>query len=89
MPLTETRREEIVEKFGGHEQDHGSTEVQIAILTERISDLEAHFEEHPQDHHSRRGLLDMVGRRRRLLDYLQETDVERYRWILDELELRR
>lgn len=89
MPLTHEKREEIVDKFGEHDQDHGSAEVQVALLTARIADLTEHFEENPQDHHSRQGLLNMVGLRRRLLDYLEENDVERYRWVLDELDLRR
>lgn len=89
MGLTDERREQIVEKFGDHENDHGSAAVQVAILTERIGNLTDHFDEHSQDHHSRHGLLNMVGRRRRLLDYLQDNDVERYRWVVDELDLRR
>ena len=89
MGLKEERREAIVEEFGDHEEDHGSAAVQIAILTERIENLTDHFEEHSQDHHSRRGLLAMVGRRKRLLDYLREKDVERYREVVSELGLRR
>ena len=89
MGLTDERREAIVEKFGDHENDHGSAAVQIAILTQRIEDLTDHFDEHSQDHHSRRGLLSMVGRRRRLLDYLRDKDVEEYRRVVDELGLRR
>lgn len=89
MALTEERREAIVEKFGDHDRDHGSAAVQIAILTERIENLTEHFDEHAQDHSGRRGLLTMVGRRKRLLDYLRETDVEQYREVVDELGLRR
>ena len=89
MGLTEEKREQIVEKFGDHENDHGSAAVQVAILTERIENLTDHFDEHSHDHHSRRGLLTMVGRRRRLLDYLRDSDVEQYRWVVDELGLRR
>ncbi len=88
MGLTDERREAIVEKFGDHENDHGSAAVQIALLTERIQNLTEHFDEHPQDHHSRNGLLNMVGRRGRLLDYLRDQDVERYRSVVDELDLR-
>lgn len=89
MPLTATETTEIARKFGEDENDSGSTSVQIAILTARIEQLTEHFQEHPQDHHSKRGLLTMVGRRRRLLDYLRERDVERYRWLIQELGLRR
>lgn len=89
MGLTHERREEIVENFGDHEEDHGSAAVQVAILTERIDNLTDHFDEHGQDHDSRRGLLSMVGLRGRLLDYLEDSDVERYRWVVDELGLRR
>ena len=89
MGLTDERREAIVEEFGDHENDHGSAAVQVAILTERIEQLTDHFDEHSQDLHSRRGLLSMVGRRRRLLDYLRDKDVEEYRRVVDELGLRR
>lgn len=78
----------IVEKYGRDEQDTGSTPVQIAMLTARIEELTEHFRDHPKDHHSRRGLLKMVGRRRRLLNYLRRTDVERYRELIEELGLR-
>lgn len=88
MSLTAESRERIVEKFGQHENDHGSAAVQVALLTERIEELNQHFQDHPQDHHGRRGLLTMVGKRRRLLSYLRESDVERYRWVVDELGLR-
>lgn len=86
--LTDEQRREIVEKYGEHENDHGSAAVQVAILTARIEQLTGHFQDHPQDHHSRRGLLTMVGKRRRLLSYLQDTDVEEYRDVVDELGLR-
>ena len=79
----------IVERFGQHENDCGSTSVQIAILTARIEELTEHFQQHPKDHHSRRGLLKLVGRRRRLLDYLRRSDLERYRSLIEELGLRR
>lgn len=88
MTLTDEKKQEIFDKFGQHEDDRGSAAVQVALLTARIQDLTEHFEDHPQDHHGRRGLLKMVGRRRRLLDYLRENDVERYRWVVEELGLR-
>ncbi|HKK07284.1 MAG TPA: 30S ribosomal protein S15 [Gemmatimonadota bacterium] len=88
MPLTTDRKQEIVAKFGRHETDQGSAAVQIALLTERIEELTEHFRDHPKDHHSRRGLLTMVGRRRRLLSYLRRRDLERYRWVIEELGLR-
>lgn len=88
MPLTTDKKSEIAARFGRHEEDHGSAAVQIALLTARIEELTEHFREHPKDHHSRRGLLTMVGRRRRLLSYLRRTDLERYRWVIEELGLR-
>lgn len=86
--LDTTRKQEIVEKFSRQENDHGSASVQIALLTERIEELTDHFRDHPRDHHGRRGLLKMVGRRRRLLNYLRRTDLDRYRWVIEELGLR-
>lgn len=80
---------EIVEEFGTHESDTGSPEVQVAMLTERINHLTDHLRDHKHDHHSRRGLLLMVGKRRRLLDYLRREDVERYRSLIAKLGLRR
>lgn len=80
---------EIIEKHRLHENDRGSAPVQIALLTERINYLRDHFGRHKGDHHSRRGLLKMVGRRRRLLEYLKRTDIERYRELLEDLGLRR
>ena len=77
-----------VEKYRAHETDAGSTRVQVAILTERINYLNDHFRTHKKDHHSRRGLLKMVGKRRRLLNYLKRTDVDGYRQIVQELGLR-
>ena len=77
-----------VEKYRTHEEDSGSTRVQVAILTDRINYLNEHFRSHKKDHHSRRGLLKMVGRRRRLLNYLKRTDVNGYRQIVQELGLR-
>ncbi len=80
---------EIIAEYGIHESDTGSPEVQVAILTERINHLTEHLREHKHDHHSRRGLLLMVGKRRRLLDYLRSQDVERYRALIAKLGLRR
>ena len=79
----------IVEQYGTHAADTGSPEVQVALLTERINHLTEHLKTHTKDHHSRRGLLMMVGRRRRLLDYLRAQDVERYRAVIAQLGLRR
>ena len=81
-------REEIIKKHRLHDGDVGSAPVQVAILTARINDLRSHFDAHKKDHHSRRGLLKMVGRRRRLLEYMKRTDVERYREVLADLGLR-
>ena len=82
-------KQEIIEKFALHEGDTGSPEVQIALLTERINHLNEHLKLHKKDHHSRRGLLKMVGQRRGLLNYLTEKDIERYRAILASLNLRK
>ena len=81
-------KEEVIQKYQLHDNDRGSTPVQIAILTARINDLRGHFDDHKKDHHSRRGLLKMVGRRRRLLEYMKKTDVEKYRSLLKDLGLR-
>lgn len=89
MSLTKERKAELVEKYGESETDTGSTEVQVALLTERINELTDHLRSHSKDHHSRRGLLVLVGRRRRLLRYLERTDLERYRGLVAELGLRR
>lgn len=89
MALTAKDKQEIVTKYATHEGDTGSPEVQVALLTKRISDLTEHLQEHKHDHHSRRGLLLMVGDRRRLLDYLQRVDIERYRSLISRLGLRR
>lgn len=88
MTLRTGKKQEIIEKFGRHERDQGGAAAQVALLTARIEELRGHFQEHPGDHHSRRGLLKMVGRRRRLLEYLRRKDVERYRWLIQELGLR-
>ncbi len=89
MAAGKTESSSIVERFGEHENDCGSTSVQIALLTARIEELTEHFQQHPKDHHSRRGLLKLVGRRRRLLSYLRRSDLERYRSLIEELGLRR
>ena len=81
-------RDEIIKKYQLHEEDCGSAPVQVALLTARIDDLRSHFDNHKKDHHSRRGLLKMVGRRRRLLTYLKRTDLERYRGLIADLGLR-
>lgn len=89
MPLSKDRKQELIKKFGDHENDSGKAEVQIAILTETINGLSPHFTDNKKDHHSRRGLLKMVGKRRRLLAYLQKVNIERYRTIVKELALRK
>ena len=87
--LATEKKQEIIEKFKAHDNDTGSPEVQIALLSERITYLTEHFRTHKKDHHSRRGLLKIVGQRRRLLDYLKSKDVERYRTVIKELGIRR
>jgi len=87
--LTQERKQEIVSRFGESDTDTGSTKVQIALLTERINLLTEHLREHQKDHHSRRGLLMLVGRRRRLLNYLRGDDLEGYRALIKELGLRK
>ncbi len=89
MALTGEKKREIIEKHGKGPEDTGSPEVQVALLTFRINELTEHMRAHKHDHHSRRGLLMLVGRRRRLLQYLQREDVERYRALIKELGLRR
>lgn len=89
MALTKERKQELIKKFGQSENDSGTAEVQVAILTERINDLNDHFSEHTKDHASRRGLMKMVGKRRRLLDYLIKKDINRYRAIIKELNIRK
>jgi small subunit ribosomal protein S15 len=89
MPLTQERKLDIIRKFGADEHDTGSTKVQIALLTERINDLTQHLRTHRKDHHSRRGLLMLVGQRRRFLRYLEKHDLEGYRALIRELGLRR
>ena len=89
MPLTKAEKREVIAARGRHEGDTGSTEVQIELLTRRIDQLTEHLQTHRKDHHTRRGLLKLVGQRRRLLDYLQRSDLDRYRRLINELGLRR
>jgi small subunit ribosomal protein S15 len=89
LSLTVEKKTEIVETYRTHHNDTGSPEVQIAILSEKITYLTEHFKIHQKDHHSRRGLLRMVGKRRRLLDYLKDKDVARYRTIIERLGIRK
>ena len=89
MPLTKEKKAELASKHGRKDDDTGSAEVQIALLTERINELTEHLREHKKDHHSRRGLLMLVGRRRRMLDYTRNIDVERYRAVVQANGLRR
>ena len=89
MVLLAENKEEMIENFKLHDSDTGSPEVQVAILTHRISYLTEHFKTHKKDHHSRRGLLILVGRRRRLLDYVKHKDIARYRSLIERLGLRR
>ncbi len=89
MTLTTDQKREVVQQFGKSEADTGSPEVQIALLTRRINHLTEHLREHKHDHHSRRGLLMLVGQRRRLLNYLRGKDLDRYRGLIQELGLRR
>ncbi|MBM7694659.1 small subunit ribosomal protein S15 [Peribacillus deserti] len=89
MAITKERKNELISEYKTHEGDTGSPEVQIAVLTEDINNLNAHLRTHKKDHHSRRGLLKMVGRRRNLLTYLRNKDVTRYRELINKLGLRR
>lgn len=89
MALTQERKTQLINEFRTHDNDTGSPEVQIAILTENINNLNGHLRTHKKDHHSRRGLLKMVGQRRNLLGYLRDNDVARYRTLVDKLGLRR
>jgi small subunit ribosomal protein S15 len=89
VALTKEAKQELIEKFGSGSADTGSTRVQVAMLTERINQLTEHLRTHSHDHHSRRGLLKLVGRRRRFLDYMQRNDLEGYRSLIKELGLRR
>lgn len=87
--MTKEEKLEIIKKFGKDEHDSGRPEVQIALITKRINDLSGHFSTHKKDHHSRRGLLMLVGKRRRLLDYLTRVDINRYRAVIKELNIRK
>ena len=89
MALTADEKTQIINEYATHEGDTGSPEVQVALLSKRIADLTEHLKEHKHDHHSRRGLLLLVGQRRRLLGYLQDIDIERYRSLIERLGLRR
>lgn len=89
MPQTREKKSDVIASYRTHETDTGSPEVQVALLTDRITELTEHFKVHKKDHHSRRGLLQMVGRRRRLLDYLKRQSSERYRSTIERLGLRK
>lgn len=89
MPLHTEKKQDLIGKYRVHDSDTGSPEVQIALLSERITYLTDHFKDHPKDHHSRRGLLKLVSKRRHLLDYLKKRDVERYRSIIGSLGIRK
>ncbi len=89
MGLNTEQKREIIDRFRLHEADTGSPEVQVAILSERISYLTGHFKSHAKDHHSRRGLIKLVGQRRRLLNFLKNKDIERYRTLIEQLGLRK
>ena len=89
MPLTKEAKQDVIQKFGRTENDTGSPEVQVALLTARINELTEHLREHKKDHHSRRGLLMLVGKRRRLLDYLKVKDAQRYSDLIKRLNIRK
>ena len=89
MSTTKEQKTEVITQYRTHDSDTGSPEVQIALLSNRITYMTEHFKAHAKDHHSRRGLLKMVGRRRRLLDYLKKVDMERYRTIIEKLGIRK
>ncbi|ALM56876.1 30S ribosomal protein S15 [Staphylococcus equorum] len=89
MAISQERKNELIKEYRTHEADTGSPEVQIAVLTEEITTLNEHLRQHKKDHHSRRGLLKMVGRRRHLLNYLRDKDVQRYRELIKSLGIRR
>jgi small subunit ribosomal protein S15 len=89
MPITKDEKQQVIEQYGMNDKDSGSTEVQIALLTSRIQHLTEHLRTHKKDHHSRRGLLKMVGQRRRLLKYLKRKDLDGYRELLQKLGLRK
>jgi small subunit ribosomal protein S15 len=89
LPQTKETKEQIIRDYRAHESDTGSTDVQVALLTQRINELTEHFKKHVKDHHGRRGLLKLVGQRRRLLDYLKGQDADRYRQLIDRLGIRK
>ena len=89
MALVAGKKSEVVQKYRRHDKDTGSPEVQVALITERIAYLTEHFKTHKKDHHSRRGLLKLVGQRRRLLDYLRKVDQNRYKVVIEQLGLRK
>ena len=89
MPVSVEKKRSLIEQFKTHEGDTGSPEVQIALLSERINGLTEHFKQHAKDHHSRRGLLMLIGKRRGLIEYLKRKDPDRYRTVLDKLGIRR
>ena len=89
MPLTKEKKSEIISKFGNNDKDTGSVEAQIAMLTQRINDLTQHLQTHKKDNHSQRGLLKMVGQRRRFLKYLMRKDINKYRTVIEQLGIRR
>jgi small subunit ribosomal protein S15 len=89
LPQTRQQKDQIIGDYRQHDTDTGSTDVQVALLTHRINELTEHFKTHTKDHHGRRGLLKMVGQRRRLLDYLKRTNVERYRQLIERLGIRK
>ena len=89
MPITKEDKQKYIDQFGNDKNDTGSPEVQVAVLTHRIRELTEHSKEHKKDHHTRRGLLMLVGKRKRLLQYLENQDVERYRSLIDKLGLRK
>ena len=89
MVLTNKDKKKIINKFKAHDKDTGSSKVQVALLTKRINDLTGHFKIHPKDHHSRRGLLKMVGQRRRFLSYIKSRDPSQYKTLIQELGLRK
>lgn len=89
MPLTREKKERLIREYRMHDKDTGSPEIQIALLTERINELTEHLKKHSKDFSSRRGLLKLVGKRRRLLDYMKDTDLDGYRKIVEELGLRK
>ena len=89
MSITAERKKELIQEYKVHDKDTGSPEVQVSILTERINNLTMHFKTHKKDHHSRRGLLKLVGQRKRILNYLQRVDIKRYRELIGRLNLRK